>query len=95
MREISIFVRPPHASGGVLWSYVGRPCIRPSLIRPSVFSLPNDNLRKYQWIFAKLRMRIDIVKIWFGIANGQISTVFDGVICPRHARIFVSGRLLE
>ena len=35
-------------------------------------------------------MRIDIVEIWFGITNGQISSNFDGVICPRHAHIFVS-----
>ena len=41
----------------------------------SVFSFPDDNLSKYQWIFTKLGtcMCIDIVKIWFGIANGQIS----------------------
>ena len=28
-------------------------------------------------------MCIDIVEIWFGIANGQILSNFDGVICPR------------
>ena len=33
----------------------------------------DDNLRKHQWIFTKLGMCIDIVDIWFGIANGQIS----------------------
>ena len=27
--------------------------------------------------------------IWFGIANGQISSDFDRVICPRHVHIFV------
>ena len=27
-------------------------------------------------------MCIDIVEIWFGIANGQISLNFYGVICP-------------
>ena len=37
-------------------------------------------------------MCIDIVEIWFGIANGQISSNFYGVICPRHAHIFVSGQ---
>ena len=26
----------------------------------------------------------DIVEIWFGIANGQISSVFDRVICQPH-----------
>ena len=24
------------------------------------------------------------MEIWFGIANGQISSIFDGVICPQH-----------
>ena len=44
---------------------------------PSVhFSFPDDNLSKHQWIFTKLGMCIDIVKIWFGIAYGQISSIF-------------------
>ena len=30
---------------------------------------------------------IDIVEIWFEIANGQVSSIFLGVICPRHAHI--------
>ena len=34
-------------------------------------------------------MCIDIVEIWFGIANGQVSPNFDRVICPRYADIFV------
>ena len=59
------------------------PSVRPSVIRPSVrFSFPDDNLSKHQWIFTKLDMCIDIVEIWFGIANGQISSNFDRVICP-------------
>ena len=65
-------------------------------VRPSVmsvrFSLPDDNLSKQLWIFTKLGMCIDIVDIWFWIANGQILSDFYGVICPRHAHIFVSGR---
>ena len=32
-------------------------------------------------------MCIDIVEIWFGIANGQISSKFYGVICPRYTHI--------
>ena len=28
---------------------------------------------------------IDIVEICFGIANGQISSIFDSVICPPHS----------
>ena len=59
------------------------------------FSFPDDNLSKHQWIFTKLGVCIDIVGIWFGIANGQISSNFYGVTCPRHAHIFVSGQYLE
>ena len=50
-----------------------------------IFSFPDDNLTKHQWIFTKLGMCIHIVEIWLEIANGQISSNFDGVICPRHA----------
>ena len=56
------------------------------------FLFPDDNFSKHQWIFTKLGMCIDIVDIWFGIANGQISSNFYGVIWPRHAHIFVSRR---
>ena len=90
---------PPHDSGGVLWFHVGRPCvfvcppIGRTSIRPSVrISFPDDNLSKYKWIFTKFGLYIDIVKIWFGIVNGQISSNFDRVISLRHAHIFVSGR---
>ena len=66
--------------------------IRVSVRRPSIcFLFPDDNLSKRQWIFTKIGMCIDIVEIWFGIANGQISSNFYVVICPRHAHIFVSG----
>ena len=66
--DFSYFYTPPHNSGGVLWFYVARPCVCPS--RPSVrFSFPDDNLSKPQWIFTKLGTCIDIVEIWFGIAN--------------------------
>ena len=57
-----------------------RVSVRPSVIRTSVrFSFPDDNLRKHQWIFTKLGMCIDIVKIWFGFANGQISSNFTAL----------------
>ena len=66
--------------------------VRLSIVPPSVrFSFPDDNLSKHQWISTKLGMCIDIVESWFGIANGQISSNFYGVICPRHAHIFISG----
>ena len=51
-------------------------------------SFPDDNLSKHQWIFTKLGMCIDIVEIWFRIANGQISSNFEGVIS--HTHIFVT-----
>ena len=74
------------------WTSVCLSVVRMS-VRPSIhFLFPDDNLGKHQWIFTKLGMRIDIVEILFGIANGQISSNFYGVICPRQAHIFVSGR---
>ena len=42
----------------------------------SLFSFPDDNLSKYQWISIKLGMCIDIVEIWIGIADQQISSLF-------------------
>ena len=55
-------------------------------VHPSVvlFLFPDDNMSKRQWIFTKLGMCIDIVAIWFKIANRQILSIFYGVICPRH-----------
>ena len=48
-----------------------------------IFFLDID-LSKFQWIYTKLGtcMCIDIMKIWFGIANGQILSIFDRVISP-------------
>ena len=59
------------------------------VLRPTVF--PDDNLSNQQWIFTKFGLCFDIVEIWFGIANGQISSNFDRVICLRHIHIFVYG----
>ena len=56
-----------------------------------IFLFPDDYLGKFQWIFTKLGMCIDGVDIWFGIANGQITSAFDRVICPQHD----SGRVLS
>ena len=38
-------------------------------------------------------MCIDIVETWFGNANGQISSVFDIVICLQQILNLVSGQL--
>ena len=56
------------------------------------FLFLDDNLSKPEWIFTNFGMCIDIVDIWFGIANGQISSDFYGVISPRHTHILVSGQ---
>ena len=66
------FHTPPHYSDRVLWFHVGCLCVHLSIH----FSFPDDNLSKHLWIFSKLGICIDIVKIWFGIANGQISSIF-------------------
>ena len=43
---------------------------------PSInISFPDDNLNKNWLIFTKLGMCIDIVKIWFRTANGQILSI--------------------
>ena len=36
------------------------------------------------WIVIRLGICIDIVEIWFGIFNGQISSNFDGVSAETH-----------
>ena len=48
----------------------------------SIFLFPDDNLSKHQWIFTKLGMCIDMMEIWFGIANGQILTGYLPETCP-------------
>ena len=77
------FYTPPHDRGIMVsrWTF-GCLSVRSSVVRPSVrFSFLDDILSKQQWVFTKLGMCIDIVEIWFGIVNGQISSKFDGIIC--------------
>ena len=61
------------------WTSVCHPSIRcPSSHCLSVrISFLNDNLSKHQPIFTKLGMYIDIVEVWFGIANRHISSNFE------------------
>ena len=47
-----------------------------------IFLFP-DNLCDCQGILFKLGSCIDIKEIWFGIANEQILSMFDRVICPQ------------
>ena len=49
-----------------------------------IFSFLDNNLSKCQGILTKLGTCIDMKEVWFGkFANGQISPMFDRVICPR------------
>ena len=50
----------------------------------SVLSFLDNNLSKYQWIHTKLVMCIDIVDICFGIAHGQILSIFDSYLPAIH-----------
>ena len=63
-------------------SYRSSVCLSVSLsvVCLSVFSFPDDNLSKCEWTFTKLNMFIDNVEIWFGIANGQILSIFDSYL---------------
>ena len=88
------FYTPPHI---YIMGYHGftldvrmsiHPSICLSVVSPSVhISFPDDNLSKHQWIFTKLGICIDIVEIWFGIANGQFSSNFDGWWLEFHFRV--------
>ena len=53
----------------------------PSIIWLSIFSLADYDFSNYSWIFTKLGMCIDILEIWFGSANGKISSIFRIVTC--------------
>ena len=60
--------------------------VSPSVVRPSICpSAPLSVFRflmitsKHQWIVTKLGIGIDSEEIWFGIANGQISSNFTGL----------------
>ena len=55
-----------------------------SALDTPIFSFPDDNLRKCQGILTKFGTCIDMKEIWCGIANGQISPMFDRVICQWH-----------
>ena len=46
----------------------------------SAFSFPDNDMSKCQWIFTKLAMCIDIVKVCYGMANRQISSIFDSYL---------------
>ena len=57
-------------------------CTELSVGDTPIFLFPDDNLSKVQRILTKLAIRIDIKEVWFGIANGKISSNFYGVNLP-------------
>ena len=74
-------------------SYWLPPCLfvyPSSLCHLSVFSYPDEYLSKNQWIFTRPGLCIPIVECihiveaWFGIATGQISSIFDRVVCLQY-----------
>ena len=72
----------------------GNASVRRSVARSSVpVSFPDDNLSKHQRIFTKLGMRIDIVEILFGIANGRISSNFDSYLPETYFRFRMITRV--
>ena len=49
-----------------------------------IFSFPDDNLSRCHWIFTKLSICIDIVEIWFGIADWVDFVNFWQSYLPAH-----------
>ena len=56
--------------------------------------IPDENLSECQWIFTKFGVCIDIVEVWFGIANGQISSIFNSY-CPLRCQYFCSRMIMN
>ena len=46
----------------------------------SVFSFQDDNLRKFQLIFTKLGLHIDILEFWFGLLMGNFCPFLSYVL---------------
>ena len=71
----------------ILWWLMGNFCpffTELSAGDMSIFSFLDDNFSKYQWILTKLGMCINIMEIWFGMADGQMSSIFDSYLPTTH-----------
>ena len=66
LTQIEHFYTLPHNSGMVLWFHIGCSCVR-----PSIFLFTDDNLSKYQRIFAKLGMCIVLWRSGLGLLIGR------------------------
>ena len=49
----------------------------------SVFSFLDDNFSKWQWIFTKLGVCIDIVEIWFRMLMGNFVILLHNIAFGR------------
>ena len=83
LKKISVFIKPifPIVAG-----YYG--FVRPYVCLPSVFSFPDVNWSKCRLISTKFVMCIDIIEIWFEMANGQISSIFDSCLPATRPSVF-------
>ena len=68
-----------------------RPSVSPA-VRPSA-PFPIDNLSIYSRIFFKFCIHIVISDEWYGIVNGQNSSIFNGVTALFRIGKMVSGLL--
>ena len=55
----------------------------------ALFLFWDDNLRKYQWIFTKPGMCIDIVEICLRFLMGNFINLLTRVICPQHDSVLL------
>ena len=62
-------------------------------VRPSVLTIPIDNLSIYSRIFFKFCIHIVIGDEWYGIVNGQNPSIFKGVTALFRIGKMVSGLL--
>ena len=93
LTKLAIYILPLKRSGmELLMGKFCQICTELSARHTPIFSFSDDNLNKQQGSLTELAICIDLKAICFGIANGKIWSNFYGVICPRHAHIFVSGR---
>ena len=72
----SCFYTPPHNSGRVLWFHVGSLWVRPSYVCLSVLSVFRFQMITWVNINVFSPNLVCALILWFGIANGQISSIF-------------------
>ena len=65
--------------------------VRPSVVRPSVFSFPDDNLKNINGFSRNLVCALILLRSGSGFLIGEFRQ-FLTVICSRHVHIFVSER---